>query len=606
LVSATYTLIINPDTLVSEDTLLKLYDHMQKNEFCGACGCKILNPDGTFAPESKRSVPTIWSAICTVLGFHYLFPKSKWFAPRYLGWLDEDKIASVPVISGACMFWNTNLLKDLNGFDGRFFMYAEDDDLCYRVRDTKYHIDYVPATSIIHYKGESSKKGDLGHIKVFSKALYQFFEKQYNPRFGVLFRLLVITAIWVRGFFSFIFDNMRVIGLVATDLFLVNLSVLFGFLLRFNFSIEIFSSIQNLKYLWINALASVLYMVFGSALDLFRSQKASISNQLKAVVACYAAVATITFFVRNLAFSRLALIYGLISAIVLMILVRLFQINLSKNISKTTGRIRSSKVLLVGNHEDTSQIQKKINSRPDWNYEVMGTIGIKVDGNGYLGTLPQLKDFVKAYKIDQVFFALKSISYKEMLSQIAALQNQRVLVKLIPDSMDFIVGKSNVEYLESIPLVEVGFSYSKGINQFLKRILDVTIALPCFLVLGLISFPGMLFSKVKRINQNPISLFFPIKKHAIKNYSRLFGYVVLGKLSLVGAPIYSQRNSQYKYKSGLTGLVQLNSDKITTESDTDNYDLYYLQNYSIWMDIDIIVKSVFSSYKLLDTLGNHS
>jgi GT2 family glycosyltransferase len=182
LAKGTYTLLINPDTLVSEDTLDILFSHMQSNEDCGACGCKILNPDGTFAPESRRSVPTIWSAACKVFGLNTLFPKSKLFGKYYLSWLHEDEPSSIPVLSGSFMFWRTNVLQQLGGFDERFFMYGEDIDLCYRIQETGYHIDYVPETSIIHYKGESTKKGDLKYIRLFNKALYQFFDKQYSSQ----------------------------------------------------------------------------------------------------------------------------------------------------------------------------------------------------------------------------------------------------------------------------------------------------------------------------------------------------------------------------------------------------------------------------------------
>ena len=141
-----FTLIINPDTLVSEDTLEIMVNHMRHNLKCGASGCKILNPDGTFAPESKRSIPTINTAINKVLGLNTLFPKSKVFGSYYLGWLDENERSHIEVLSGCFMFWRTELLKSLNGFDERFFMYGEDIDLCYRIQSTDYYIEYVPVS----------------------------------------------------------------------------------------------------------------------------------------------------------------------------------------------------------------------------------------------------------------------------------------------------------------------------------------------------------------------------------------------------------------------------------------------------------------------------
>ncbi len=588
----TFTLIINPDTLVSEDTFSVLVEHMDNHPLCGAAGCKILNPDGTFAPESKRSVPTLWSSISKVTGLSSLFPTSKLFEEYYLNSVEENEKASVPVLSGSFMFWRTKLLKELGGFDERFFMYGEDIDLCYRVQDTEYHIDYVPETSIIHYKGESSKKGDLRYIRVFNKALYQFFDKHHSSRYSFFFKIFIYSAIWLRALISVITSNFLIIGYLTSDLILLNVSVILGFLIRFQFSYEVFTDIQNLKFLWINLLASLIYLFIGGFLDLFRSKKDSISNQIKAIIGSYSGVALITFFVREYAFSRLALIYGLIAALFLMLLLKLIQINLANNDAKVTGKLKRLRVLLVGDSDHTDGIKSKIHSRPDWNYEITGTVGIDKVNDGDLGELAHIKELIKVYKVDQVFFALSSISYKNMLRQISILQNERVVFKLIPDSMDFILGKSNVEYLESIPLVEVGFSFSKGINHFLKRGMDIVIAFPLLIILAPITLPGILFSKYRKEKVSNFNFYNPPKENKWKNRLILFWYILKGDMSLVGGSINtSLRNPQLK--PAMTGTVQMNESRIQTEEDKENYELYYLQNYSIWMDIDILLKSFF-------------
>ncbi len=588
-----YTLIINPDTLVSEDTFSVLYKHLEANPKCGAAGCKILNPDGTFAPESKRSVPTIWSSFTKVTGLGTLFPSSRLFSEYYLNWIGEDEQARIPVLSGSFMFWRTDLLKDLSGFDERFFMYGEDIDVCYRVQETGFHIDYVPETSIIHYKGESSKKGDLRYIRVFNKALFQFFDKHHSSRYSLLFKVFIYSAIWLRALISLFISNLRLFGYIASDLILLNISVILGFLIRFQFSYEVLTNLQNLKFLWINLLASIIYVIVGSFLDLFQSKKDSISNQIKAIIVSYSGVALITFFAKELAFSRLALIIGLISALVLMLLFKVIQINLSKSDNKVTGKLKRLKILLVGDTEHTSGIKAKIHSRPDWNYEVIGTIGIENQGEDELGELAQLKELIKTYQIDQVFFVLSSISYKDMLRQISLLQNERVVFKLIPDSMDFILGKSNVEYLESIPLVEVGLAYSKGVNQFLKRILDITIALPCWMITWLATLPVHILNKSEKRKVKGIGFFNPSIEHKWKNRTVLFWNILKGEMSFVGSPLDSGKSNS-QIKPGMTGLVQMNASRISSDKDQENYELYYLQNYSIWMDIDILLKSLFS------------
>jgi hypothetical protein len=597
-----FSLIINPDTIVSEDTFSVLIGHMNENPDCGAAGCKILNPDGTFAPESRRSVPTIWSSIAKITGLSSIFPKSKLFGQYYMSWLDEDTASEVPVLSGSFMFWRTKLLQDLGGFDERFFMYGEDIDLCYRIQETNYQIDYVPETSIIHYKGESTRKGDLRYVRIFNKALYQFFDKHHSSRYSYLFKVFIFTAIWMRAFLSLITNNIRMIGYLASDLILLNISVILGFMIRFQFSYEVITNIQNLKFLWINLIASMIYVFVGGFLDLFRTNKDSISNQIKAIAASYAGVAFITFFVKDFAFSRLALIIGGITGLVMMLLFKLIQINLSKSDSKVTGKLKRLKILLVGDAKQTEKIKSKINARPDFNYDVIGTISVNDKSDDALGSLPQLKDLVKAYRADQVFFALESITYKDMLKQISILQNENVLFKLVPDSMDFILGKSNVEYLESIPLVEVDFGYSKGLNRFLKRVLDITVSLPSFLMMFLFTLPSLLFSGKEKTSVSGVRFYEPATTNKWKNRTILFWNILKGKMSLVGSPLYKTEGVEYQSKPGPAGLIQMNEQRIQSSADAENYELYYLQNYTVWMDIDILIKSVFNGLSFTEDL----
>tara|TARA_R110000868_G_scaffold411732_1_gene708167 strand:- start:3259 stop:5262 length:2004 start_codon:yes stop_codon:yes gene_type:complete len=594
LAKGTYSLIINPDTLVSEDTFTTLLTHMENNPNCGAAGCKILNPDGTFAPESRRSVPTLWSSFTKASGLSTLFNESKLFSEYYMNWLGEDEQSKVPVLSGSFMFWRTNVLKSLGGFDEQFFMYGEDIDLCYRIQETDYYIDYVPKTSVIHYKGESTRKGDLRYIKIFNKALYQFFDKHHSSKYSLFFKVFVYSAIWIRALLSLIVNNLKMIGFITSDLILLNLSVILGFMIRFRFGYEVMTNLQSLKFLWINLLASIIYVFVGSFSDLFRSKKESISNQIKAITASYAGVALITFFVRDYAFSRLALIIGLITALILMLIFKVIQINLSKTNSKVTGKLNRLRVFLVGDDDHTKEIKSKIHSRPDWNYEVLGTISVNEKTSESLGQLVQLRDLIKAYQIDQVFFALKSISYKDMLRQISILQSEGVLFKLVPDSMDFILGKSNVEYLESIPLVEVDFGYSKGINRFLKRLLDIVISFPIWLVLFIITLPAMIFSSAKKVSLQDLSFFEPEASHFWKNRSLLFWQILKGRMSLVGSPLYLKGTKISQSKVGFTGTTQMNESRILSDADIENYELYYLQNYTVWMDVDIILKTLFS------------
>ncbi|MEQ8578233.1 MAG: glycosyltransferase family 2 protein [Balneola sp.] len=203
-----YTLLINPDTIIQEDSLTAMKQYMDETRDCGVLGFKMINPDGSFAKESKRSVPDLKTGMFRVLGLDVLFPKNRVFGSRYLGWLDKDEVAEVPVVSGAGMFWRTSVLKSLKGFDEDFFMYGEDDDLCYRVQSTDYKINYFPLAKLLHFKGESERETSLKSLKKMNKGLKQFFNKHYKGRYNTISRGLISISFNLRTIIQYLFQKV--------------------------------------------------------------------------------------------------------------------------------------------------------------------------------------------------------------------------------------------------------------------------------------------------------------------------------------------------------------------------------------------------------------
>jgi len=158
-----YVWLLNPDTLVQEDTPQKLIEVMETDQRIGLLGCKILNDDGSLQLACRRSFPTPWVALTKMLGLASIFPKSKWFGRYNLTHLDPDKSYEVEAISGSCMFIRRKALEEVGNLDETFFMYGEDLDWCFRFGKSGWKVYYSPVTSIIHYKGESSKVALWGY-----------------------------------------------------------------------------------------------------------------------------------------------------------------------------------------------------------------------------------------------------------------------------------------------------------------------------------------------------------------------------------------------------------------------------------------------------------
>lgn len=168
-----YVCILNPDTVIAEDTFSKLLDFAESTSNIGIVGCKLIDGRGQFLPESKRNVPTPLVSIKKILG------NSK---PYYASHLSEDEIGKVSVLVGAFMLLKRTIYIEINGFDEDFFMYGDDMDFSYRVTKAGYQNYYNPNTTIIHFKGESTLR-DKVYAKRFNEAMQIFFKKHFEPNF---------------------------------------------------------------------------------------------------------------------------------------------------------------------------------------------------------------------------------------------------------------------------------------------------------------------------------------------------------------------------------------------------------------------------------------
>jgi len=604
-----YTLLLNPDTLLQEDTLRVLIRHMEEHEECGACGCKIVNPDGTFAPESRRTVPTLSTAVYKALGLTALFPKSRIFGVYYQGWKDEDEPGEVPVLSGSFMFFRTEILKETGGFDERFFMYGEDIDLCYRIRRSGWKIHYVPDTSIIHYKGESSKQDNMNYVRHFNRSLYLFFDKHYSSRYSSFFRAIVFVAILIRSFISVISVFVHKYRFIVYDITLLNLALFISYAARFQFDrIEIINRV-HVEFLWLNLILTLLYVIIGNAFGIVKEHRYSIVGSLKAVVASFLALAVITFFIKALAFSRIILVVSGLLGFIFVGLLRIMRLNFSKNASMTRGRFRPVKILVVGVNEDTENLLRKLRNKASWQVEIIGIVHqetwngeLRLDNVPVIGSLSQLSQLIRTTNTDQIHFLMKALSYSEILESLVRVRNKDVEMKIVSDDVNFILGKSNVEYLDNFAVLDIELSYFNSFQQLLKRFFDLTLTVPIVFLLAPVAWPLKLYhlNKLKKISafdgnrENFIQLASPAGDHKLLNFWLLSLQVVNGKLSTVGSSLgrNNDQENQYRFKAGWTGYWQIHRDKLHQDADKQRFDIYYLQNYSIWLDFDILVKSI--------------
>ena len=197
-----YILLLNPDTIVTKEAITGCVEFMDTHADAGACGVYMLRTDGTFAPESRRALPTPFVAFCKMSGLSKLFPKSRTFGRYYMQYLDKEEINPIEIISGAYMMLRHSTIEKTGMLDETFFMYGEDIDLSYRILKDGYKNYYLPLR-ILHYKGESTNKSTYRYVHTFYRAMQLFFKKHYS-HYSMLVSLPINMAIWTRAMLAYI------------------------------------------------------------------------------------------------------------------------------------------------------------------------------------------------------------------------------------------------------------------------------------------------------------------------------------------------------------------------------------------------------------------
>lgn len=194
-----YVVLLNPDTIVEAGTFRSCIAFMDSHSDAGGLGVRMVDGTGSFLPESKRSLPTPEVAFYKIFGLSALFPRSARFGRYHLTYLKEDETHQIEVLSGAFMLMRKAVLDRIGLLDEQFFMYGEDVDLSFRITQAGYVNYYFPEARIVHYKGESTKKGSLNYVFVFYNAMAIFARKHFSRGRARLFSVLINFAIVFRA-----------------------------------------------------------------------------------------------------------------------------------------------------------------------------------------------------------------------------------------------------------------------------------------------------------------------------------------------------------------------------------------------------------------------
>lgn len=205
-------LVLNPDTLLSEMSLVECLQFLRTKPEAGALGVKMIDGRGSFLWESKRAFPSASVSFYKMIGLTSLFPRSATFAKYHLGNLDENRNHEVDILSGAFMMMRRSVWTSAGGFDERFFMYGEDIDLSYTIRKLGWKNYYLGQITILHFKGESTNKDQTCYQRRFYGAMREFYKKHFNAGKSGLGDLFILVAIRIKAWASAFMRWMERIG----------------------------------------------------------------------------------------------------------------------------------------------------------------------------------------------------------------------------------------------------------------------------------------------------------------------------------------------------------------------------------------------------------
>ena len=488
-----YILFLNPDTLVPEDCFQKCISFLETNQDAGALGIKMQDGKGKFLKESKRSFPSPMTSLYKLFGLSKLFPRSRVFSKYHLGHLDENENHEVDVLAGAFMMVKKEVLEKVGGFDEIFFMYGEDVDLSYRIQKAGFKNYYFAKTSIIHFKGESTRKGTMNYVRMFYNAMSIFVRKHYSGSRAGVFNFLIHIAIWIRASLSATSHFIRRIGLPLIDAGLILLSF---WMMKNIWSQYVRTDIEyERRLLWVAFPAYTgLYLITAYYAGLYDRWYKRTDLMRSTFIATIILLAGYALLPEHFRFSRGILLFGSVLAFVLISLLRWLLI-LTNVLYSSSSREENASTLLVASPQEYQQTVQLI-KEAGLQERILGRIAVSENDESSVGYWKKLKELSSAIPFREVIFCEGILSFSEIINQVPQLPSN-LSIKFHASGSSSIVGSDSKNKTGEAMSKENGYKLSNPYNRRLKRLIDIFISF-----LGIITFPVHFF-----IIKKPVSFF---------------------------------------------------------------------------------------------------
>jgi O-antigen biosynthesis protein len=459
-----YILLLNPDTVVQESTFEKVMKFMDAHPDAGGLGVHMVDGNGQFLPESKRGLPTPAVSFYKIFGISRIFKKSARFNKYHLGHLSKNATHEVDILSGAFMLMRKSLLDKIGLLDEAFFMYGEDIDLSWRIIQAGYKNYYFHDTTIIHYKGESTKKGSLNYVYVFYNAMVIFAQKHFSQKNARVFSWCINLAIWLRALVAVAVRFVKGLALPLWDIV-----VLFGCweLARFAYASsrdKIYQDTLVVPLMLFFCLIWTVALFFGGGYD-------KPYRPMKTVRPVVMGAALIFIFYsllpENMRFSRALIVIGTVIALAVFALHRmLLRRWLAKGgeLSEITG--------IMGHADEVNRVQKMF-------------IGEATEGTvvtiAPACSLERLRDYITIHKLGRLVFCARDVSSSQIIGFMTAVSDLQIEMKIAPPESLFMIGSNSIEKSGDIAILDVN-SITLPQNKRIKLLVDTILSMVSLIV----------------------------------------------------------------------------------------------------------------------------
>ena len=480
-----YILLLNPDTVVSEDTFDTCIQFMDNHPRAGAVGVRMVDGSGRFLPESKRGLPTLQASFLKMTGIYKMFPKSATLNRYYQGNIAEYETAKIEVLTGAFMFLRKSTLDKTGLLDDDFFMYGEDIDLSYRITRSGADIYYLPSTSIIHYKGESTKKSTLNYILTFYQAML-IFTRKHSEFSGQ--QLLIKLAIYVHGLIRFIIQTARKWWPPFLDFILYSISFLVASRAWAVYYFHQPDKFENSFYFFnipLYSLIGTVALFLNGAYDKPYSRKSSWIGFGWGLIGILVIYAILPVQLRT---SRMVILLGSFLYMIFLIFTR-WKVAPWKD-SDNNFQKEARRAIIVANEEETKRIKELINRSTD-HIEIIGSVSPDenkiTESYPYIGSLSQLRDVVRVHQIKEIIFSAQDVPFSKFTSSMTSLGPSLKYMLAASTTMN-IVGSMNRDSEGESYAIRVHFKLSEPASVRTKRLFDIIISIILFILSPVLIF----------------------------------------------------------------------------------------------------------------------